>query len=447
MKFGSILTGLLASSAVYAHGTDSHGSKTDKEKLDLEYSLPELVKLNDKLPAHWRTSDATKLEAGRFILTPTKNSKGSLWLKKSFNLETSFTIEWTFRDVGFEGDSKAAMAFWFVTGSSEQEIDETLKDKSMVNGPSKFDGLMLHLDTNEVHGPSIRAQLNDKITAFTPEIVHENSFGSCLLAYQDSAVPTTARLTYDKDNKSMLKLQIDNRVCFQTFKVKLPQGLYRFGVTAVNDNNAESFEILKMHAYNGVVEDSLIPNSNPMPQPKFVTKQIDKDTGKEKIVEQDIFDTKKGNSISTLDLYKKLDSVEGRLLANDISVLDKKLDELIGLEKEATDFILQMVGLLDIIVKKRSEVFNQSDENKEQADAIEKEKFKDFLSLNDKLESLYEEQIRIREATQKANSSKQDVDTLLWKISLWIFPLIVIMLIMTYYTFKIRQEIIKTKLL
>ncbi|KAL3228447.1 Protein EMP47 [Nakaseomyces bracarensis] len=438
------VVGLLAAiGSVYAHGA-GHAAKTDNDKLDVKHSLPDLVKQNDKLPSNWVLGEAAKLEAARFVLTPGKSTKGSLWAKDSFQLEDSFAVEWTFRDVGYEGESVGGMAFWMISGKDEKEIQETLKDKSFVNGPAKFDGLLLYLDTKELYGPSIKAQLNDKSLTITRDDAQSKSFGSCLLGYQDSSVPTTLRLTYDRDSKSMLKLQIDNRICFQTFKVSLPAGMYRFGATAVNDENGESFEVLKMKLYNGIIEDSLIPNVNAMPQPKFVTKQVDKATGKEKIVEQDIFDTTKGDKVSLLDLYKKLDKVEGELLANDMSAMEEKLSAIVQLQKETTDTIVQLLSIIDAIAIKRKDT-HADNKNDKSAEVLEQ--YKDFISMNEKLEQMLQEQQKVRDLNKHEDTGKHDVDALFRKMALWLSPVIVLMLIMSYYTFKIRQEIVKTKLL
>lgn len=441
MKISAIIGVVCSAGLVLGHG-GGHVAKTDNEKLDVKHSLPDLVKQNDKMPSNWIAGESTKLEAARFVLTPGKNTRGSLWAKESFSLEDSFVVEWTFRDIGYEGeDSKGGMGFWMI---NEEDVQQALSDKSFVNGPSKFDGLLLYLDTKEPYGPSIKAQLNDKSLAITRDNAQEKSFGSCLLAYQDSSVPTTLRLTYDRDNKSMLKLQIDNRICFQTFKVSLPAGQYRFGVTAANDEHGESFEILKMRLYNGVIEDSMIPNVNAMPQPKYVTKQVDKATGKEKIVEQDIFDTTKGDKVSLLDLYKKLDKVEGELLANDMAAMEQKLSSLVQLQKETTDTIVQLMTVIEAIASKRRDVYVESNKN-EQAGNLDQ--YKDFISMNEKLEKMLEEQQKVRELNRQETSGKHEVDALFRKMALWLSPVIVLMIIMSYYTFKIRQEIVKTKLL
>ncbi|CAI5034038.1 ATV_HP_G0016640.mRNA.1.CDS.1 [Saccharomyces cerevisiae] len=47
--------------------------------------------------SQWTLGDKVKLEEGRFVLTPGKNTKGSLWLKPEYSIKDAMTIEWTFR--------------------------------------------------------------------------------------------------------------------------------------------------------------------------------------------------------------------------------------------------------------------------------------------------------------------------------------------------------------
>lgn len=424
LKLLSFLHVLLFATSVVGHPVGN----SDKDKLDVRYSLPDLLKV-DTVPANWIGADATLLKEGRIVLTPSKGSKGSLWAKKTYSLEESFTFEWTFRSVNFLGKSKGGLAFWFITAGQ-------VNDRALYNGPSKFDGLQLLVDNTGPLSSSIRGHLNDGTDQLSKVDIYDKTFASCLMGYQDSSVPTTARLTYDrKDN--LLKLQVDNRVCFQTRKVKLPRGNYNIGVTADNADNVESFEILKMNMYNGVIEDSLIPNVIGMSQPKMLTKVIDKDTGTEKLVEKSAFDAKT-EKISNYDLYRKLDKVEGKVLANDIHGLETQLLAVMKVQEEIIKHVTHLTQLLN----------NQAlAQNSKSNTNMDSDNYKDFISLNEKLGLALDEQEKIRETSRNQIHSGPQIDEIVRRLAIWLMPLVFIMMVMAYYTFKIRQDIIKTKYL
>lgn len=212
------------------------------------------------------------------VLTPKKSSKGSLWTKNAYTLGTSFTAEWTVRSTNHRGKSPGGLALWFVNANSPQ-------DTELFNGPSKFEGLQLLIDNNGELESTLRGQLNDGTQQFTSANIYDKTFGSCLLAYQDSTVPLTVRLTYDSANEHFFKVQVDNRVCFQTKKIHFPAENYKFGITATNADNEESFELLQLEVFDGVLEEALKPNANAMEQPKLFTKLVNEKTGDEELRE------------------------------------------------------------------------------------------------------------------------------------------------------------------
>ncbi|CAI4716709.1 AIG_G0043730.mRNA.1.CDS.1 [Saccharomyces cerevisiae] len=250
MKLLGTSMALIASVAqiVDAHATE----KSDDTKLNQAMSLPDLIS-STKVPKSWTAGDSSVLEEGRIILTPQRGTKGSLWQKENYKLEDSFTLEWTFRSVNYEGKSEGGLSFWFLSSNSRSDF----KDKTFIM--------------------DLQSLMN----------VYDRSLASCLMGYQDSSVPSTLRLTYDRSENNLLKLQINNKICFRQKKVQFPAGEYRLGVTAENANTPESFEILKMEVYNGPIEDSYIPNVNEMGQPRVLTKVIDKETGQERLLEKE----------------------------------------------------------------------------------------------------------------------------------------------------------------
>ncbi|QLQ79346.1 hypothetical protein HG537_0B06940 [Torulaspora globosa] len=415
---------VLASFAV-AHPT----GQLESAQLNEALSLPDLVSLSS-VPKSWIAGESCTFEEGRILLTPQQGTKGSLWEKENYKLRDSFTLEWTFRSVNYEGKSEGGLAFWFLNPNEKSD----LKDKTLYNGPAKFDGLQLLVDNNGPLSSTMRAQLNDGGDTFTAASIYDRTFASCLMGYQESPVPSTLRLTYDGNSDNLLKLQVNNKICFQTRKVRFPEGEYRIGVTADNANTAESFEILKMSIYDGPIEDSYIPNVNAMAQPRVLTKVIDKETGEEKLLEKEAYEIE-NDKVSNYELYKKLDRVEGKILANDINTIEHQLAELRRTQEELLKYVTQLAQVFKSSVQKSQTVADEDKNN-----------YGDFLSLNEKLEKMLLDQEKIREMTKHASGGPH-IDDIASKLAIWLFPLIAIMLVMAYYTFKIRQEIVKTKLL
>ncbi|CAB4252491.1 similar to Saccharomyces cerevisiae YFL048C EMP47 Integral membrane component of endoplasmic reticulum-derived COPII-coated vesicles, which function in ER to Golgi transport [Maudiozyma barnettii] len=441
MLFSTLTRSLLMAgmAVVSAHDTGSPSSL--KEVPIAANSLPELLSLQS-IPANWISSDETTLEEGRIILTPKKQSKGSLWLKSSVKLNKEFTIEWTVRSVNYEGTSTGGMSLWFISS-------DKMKDTSLYNGPSKFNGLQILVDNNGPLGQSIRGQLSDGSVVFKKEGIYDKSFGSCLMGYQGTSVPVTIRLSYSENlgrtSSNMLKLQVDNRVCFQTNKINFPRdaasnnGLYNVGVSADNGNTVESFEVLKMNYYDTVTEEALIPNVKAMGQPRMIAKIIDQSTGEVKTVEKEVLD-EQNDRTSNYELFQKIDKIEGKILANDIKHLQDKLEKI-------TNNQMLMVEQMNRLLEKLN---SGESTNGEKQSIMDEESYKQFFSVNEKLEKLFQEREKVREVNQKEQSLQSNSvssDEILKKLAVWLLPFAVLIVVLAYYTFQIRNELTKTKLL
>ena len=204
---------------------------------------------------------------------------------------------------------------------------------------------------------------------------------------------------------------------------------------------SESFEILQMKLYDKIIDDVLIPNVNAMSQPKLLTKIIDEKTGTEKIVDREVLDSQ-NKQISSFELYKKMDRLEGKIMANDINILEDKIDNILSIQQT-------LIKELSVLAN-RLQKDNNNNNNIVNGENNDNDQFKDFLAMNEKLEKMLNEQTKIREATKLSQTNREigpQIDEIVSKLLVWLIPLIVIMCIMAYYTFRIRQEIVKTKLL
>lgn len=432
---------LFSSSQLALSHTDPHSHSTH-DGLIKEYSLEDMLDLS-KLPDTFITEGSSRLEEGRLVLTPGPNTRGSLWLGNVLPIDQSFTIEWIFRSVGYSGKTTGGLSFWF--------LHDWNSDNELYGGPSKFSGLQLLVDNNGAYGPALRAQLSDGSAKIEKSDINRDFFAACLFPYQDIATPTTLRLTYDIGDNHLLKVQIDNRVCFQTRKVRLvPRDAVigdtpsvQLGVSADNgDGNNEGFEILGVRVFDRVVDQAYIPNVHQMPQPRRVTKVINKGTGEEKLLDKDTFRSKYANDVSNYELFKKLNRIEGKVLANDIGDLESMLDGMIDVQ----DKMIESVAQFNLLVEQWNLGMGlDSDPTKGIAN-----EFKDFLSMNEKLEKLLESQEKLREETKHeleagGQGGGDYYGNIAKKMAIWLIPLSVIMSVMTYLTIRTRQDLKKLK--
>ena len=444
MMLGSLyvlVVALLVSA--YAHVIPD-GQKADKFLPDL--SLPEVFKL-DSIPNTFTVQGSAALDGGRIVLTPKSGSSGALWAKKPLESYGSFTLEWTVRSFNYRGFSDGGLALWLVA----QDPATSTNDKKLYAGPSKFAGLQLLMDNSGPYGEALRAQLSDGTAALGKAGKDMKSFGSCLLGYQDSSVPATIRVSYDMQDNHLLKVQVNNKVCFQTRKVKLIDPAVvsgnqaaQFYIGASADNgaqNPESFEVLKLQVYDRATEQSRIPNAKAMSQPRVVTQMTDSKTGKTKLIDKAKFDAERNDAVSNYDLFQKLDKVEGRILVNDVAPLHKEMDAVIKTQEGVLAFLEHFLTTM-----------NDGDSGSAESPiAKDKEEFKEFISMNEKLASLLEEQEHIREISKNHNTVQGDhdshVDEIVGTLKFWLVPIGVVLMFMTYYTFRTQQYITKTKYL
>lgn len=422
----------LFTSAVWGHPTSSD----DEDSLIKDMSFNDLLQTRSLQNTNFQLGDDSVLNEGRIILTPKTDTKGSLWLNKLFTLKDSFTLEITLRSVNYLGRSDGGLSIFFIEDDNKKTF---VNDQLFYNGPSQFDGLNLLIDNDGPISPTIRGTLNDNSLKLNKKNIYDKNFASCIFPYQDSSVPSTLRLSYNDFDK-LLKLQVDNKVCFQTRKISLTKGAnFRIGVTGKNSEKSnENFEILKFKLFDQITENALLPNSNEMSQPKLLTKVIDKTSGKEKLIEKDLYD-QDNQELSNYKLFKKLDHIEGKILANDISTLQKQIDQILITQEK-------LANLIQSLEKNFMNVKN-SDNN----DKNDNSNYKDFISLNSKLEQMLSEQQRLRENSLHEKELVADhgpqLEKIFNRLIMWFSPLVLVIMVMAYYTFKIRQEIVKTKLL
>jgi mannose-binding lectin 1 len=111
----------------------------------------------------------------------------------------------------------------------------------------------------------LRAFLNDGSTDYRSQHnVDQLSFGHCSLNYRNLGRPSQIKLRH---SDSSFRVEVDNNVCFESDKVRIPEG-YHLGITAASADNPDSFEVFKLVT---LTEDTnvktgqadSIPNDNP----------------------------------------------------------------------------------------------------------------------------------------------------------------------------------------
>lgn len=466
MHLKGVVIFLLLTCFVRSHGT-GHGDGQGGEEDDFKYlnnlfSLPDflsnekMVNNKDKgLPNYGFVN--TELNNGRIILSYNDEAGGILSKTgRKFTQSDSFSLEYIVRNLA-KADSKVApdeglfssndnLAL-FLTAGVDDLSSLVISSKTIAS--LKFNGFMLYLDSNDQYGGELKFLMNDGNSQYNSmQDLYDRSIGSCLINYyEDSSIPITIRLNYDAPNH-LLSVQVDNKICFQTRSVTLApfatDQSYKIGITSSGlDQSNSKFELLKLNFFDRLVKSAYLPNIKAMPQPKLLTKIINSATGD---VNYEEFDKLSEADITLLKLYKKLNTIEGKVIANDNNDLYAKVDRLEDINIQQ----FKMIEKLDSFIK--TLLANTVGTSKDGSNIMDKTEFKDIIGFSEKLEKLLEEQQEWKathqyKAKTDADNNKIHVDDIIFRLLLWLSPLAVIMLVMVYFTFSIKREIGKQKLL
>lgn len=176
-----------------------------------------------------------QLLSDKVIMTPPygDNKRGALWTENK-NALSEWTVQLDFRAGGTDRGS-GNMALWYAAEGA------TAVSTSSIYTVGKFDGLALVVDTAS-GTQKIRGFLNDGTTDFKSHPnVDSLAFGHCDYNYRNLGRASSIVL---KATGTGLEVTIDNKVCFSTTKVTLPQD-YNFGLTAASGGPPDSFEAFK----------------------------------------------------------------------------------------------------------------------------------------------------------------------------------------------------------
>ncbi|EER32705.1 hypothetical protein CTRG_03130 [Candida tropicalis MYA-3404] len=205
------------------------------------YSLPNLLTIDSKTDINnWEISENIQFDNGRLLL----GQSGSIWNK--YKIPTSnkqWTIELVFRSTGLDADKvylENGLTVWLVNDNEGNNIPTNV-----------FDGFKIEMNNKEQ--PGLKLYNNDGSQEISTDLNH--ALGQCKFQYLESNVPFTLRLSYD-ENK-WFKIQVDNNLCFKTDQVKIPFNDILFGITSdVSPQSQEQYEILGLKTWEKLTEDA-----------------------------------------------------------------------------------------------------------------------------------------------------------------------------------------------
>ncbi len=394
------------------------------------------------------------------ILTPKANTKGSLTNDLELSYD-SWTIETIIRSAGAFGKTNS--------GVSLRYIAEHNDDTSFFGGPGKFEGLNIVVDSDGPTGSTIRGYLNDGTIDYSKlgDKIYENSFGSCLAAYQDSQVPFTLRVVY---YNGILTVQVDNKVCMKTKQVKLPKN-YKVGFSASTGSQHEQFELLRLKTYGGVLSEVLDNENIAATQPKVITEyvQLDKDGKPMGKVEKP-----KESKVSTPDdvslshLLSTIDQIQlsNKELLNNFVQMDNKLTGLSitsssGKKADLSyleDYTLKIKVLSDRVLSLET-TLNQFDSKIATLERLLRSEINTLTgTINkvaaDNVNQLRENEHSIEELSKNiqflvySEKEKQEnpITELVSGLKFLIIPILILTILLIMFTFRLRHDI-KSKLL
>lgn len=171
------------------------------------------------------------------ILTPPApgNQRGAIWSEKTLT-SPNWIVDVEFRANGPERGG-GNLNVWVVRDGVHDV------GSASIYTVGRFEGLALVIDGHGGYGGMLRAFLNDGSTDYRSQhSVDGLSFGHCSLQYRNLGRPSQIKL---RQTDSSLKVEVDGHTCFESDKVRIPDG-YHLGITAASADNPDSFEVFKL---------------------------------------------------------------------------------------------------------------------------------------------------------------------------------------------------------
>lgn len=183
------------------------------------------------------TPNAPEILSNRIILTPPApgNTRGAVWADQP-NQYRQWVADVDFRANGPERGG-GNLNIWLAK-RGDQDVTS-----SSIYTVGRFDGLALVIDQHGGSGGMIRGFLNDGTIDYrTHHSVDSLAFAHCNYAYRNLGRPSRLKL---RQTSQTFKVEIDDRLCFESDQITIPPG-NQFGITAASADNPDSFELFKM---------------------------------------------------------------------------------------------------------------------------------------------------------------------------------------------------------
>ncbi|KAI0468272.1 legume-like lectin family protein [Xylaria cf. heliscus] len=188
------------------------------------------------------TPNQPEILSNKIILTPPSpgNTRGSAWAEQS-NQYREWVADVDFRVNGGERGSGNLNIWLARRGSRDIGL-------SSIYTVGRFDGLALVVDQHGGSAGMIRGFLNDGTIDYkSHHSVDSLAFGHCYHPYRNLGRPSQIKL---RQTANSFKVEIDNRLCFESDQITIPPG-YLFGITAASAENPDSFEVFKLVVMTG----------------------------------------------------------------------------------------------------------------------------------------------------------------------------------------------------
>lgn len=223
----------LASTALLGYAQASYLSN------DLSFGHNGKISPNLRAVPNWHligNPDPPEILSNKIVLTPPApgNQRGAAWAEKPL-LNSVWTADVDFRATGPERGG-GNLQIWYAA-KGQNDIGT-----ASIYTVGRFDGLVLVIDQYAGSGGFIRGFLNDGSTEYkSHHSVDSLAFGHCEYSYRNLGRPSRIAI---KQTADKFIVEVDQKLCFDSTKIKLPLG-YNFGLSAASAENPDSFEVFK----------------------------------------------------------------------------------------------------------------------------------------------------------------------------------------------------------
>ncbi|KAI5970702.1 hypothetical protein CANMA_000293 [Candida margitis] len=471
-----LLNAVLATAIVPNVNIDQTNTRGNDPSLD-SLSLPNLLTIDSLSRINNYQLSSVTFDQGRLLM----EQRGSIW-SKSFIPSNDFTVEVVFRSSGKSQDiqfSDNGLNLWLLDDGKSQSLDQ-------------YDGFRFAINNVDTQGLKI---FNNDGTK-NAENGLDVSIGDCQFRYLESDVPFTLRISHS-DN--WFKVQVDNNLCFKTDRVKLPQNQnFKLGITSnSNPQSQEVFEILSVKVWDKLTEDAvddhgLMADGELKVDVKKIVdgSQQQKDEGyvKPSVLRESLMERARRHREETErpQQQQQQDKSNQGSQSNDFSVVLNKLSHLEYLvndlpknfdpsssssQNDQFDQLVQSQSNINSAIQETRDIVNDlketfiqqyaqllqavSDLNQKVIGEVREQHFsmeeigkKVDLLMNEHKEVQYQYRKQNEQRGQESSHTMSSSDSVFDKLIKWILvPLMIVLLALVVFVYRLRHDIKHSKLL